>query len=251
MRDLLRSEIVKLRSVRTTWVLTTAAIVYPAMGMIGAATARDGQRPSLDVQTVADALKGGGQVAVVAALLLGILASVGEYRHGTIVPALLVTPQRVRLLVSKGLTAAALGAVIGVGTCVVAVGSAAWYLVANGADLATPADGDIAVTVGGVILAASLYGALGVAVGAVVRQQTAAVAGALFWVLLVENVLPIVVRRPELRQWLPGGAVARLFEPTADGLDLLPLWAAAASLVAVVTAASVVGAMVTARADIA
>jgi hypothetical protein len=59
----------------------------------------------------------------------------------------------------------------------------------------------------GVGLVLALYGPIGVAVGALVRNQIAAVVAALAWTFIVEQL--VVALWPEVGRWLPGGAPAR------------------------------------------
>jgi hypothetical protein len=59
---------------------------------------------------------------------------------------------------------------------------------------------------------ATLYAVIGAAVGALVKNQTAAVAGALIWVFAVENAIPLLLQNPGLKRWLPGGLSDRLLQ---------------------------------------
>lgn len=53
----------------------------------------------------------------------------------------------------------------------------------------------------------ALHALLGVGLGAVVRNTTAAVTIALVWVLVLEGVAPVVLRRPDMTELLPVGAI--------------------------------------------
>lgn len=68
-----------------------------------------------------------------------------------------------------------------------------------------------------VTLVATLYAVIGAAVGALVKNQTAAVAAALIWVFAVENAIPLFLHTPGLKHWLPGGLSDRLLQ-VADPL---------------------------------
>jgi hypothetical protein len=103
----------------------------------------------------------------------------------------------------------------------------------------------------GVGLVMALYGPIGVAVGALVRNQIAAVVGALAWTFIVEQL--VVALWPEVGRWLPGGAasaVLQLGEVATTRGDLLPPWAGALLLVAYAAVLSVVAARVTLRRDL-
>lgn len=94
-----------------------------------------------------------------------------------------------------------------------------------------------------------MYGALGVAVGAVVRNQTSAIVISLAWVLLVESLLVSLL--PEFGRWLPGGAASALTSTAVQTGDFLPMWAAALVLGVYVVGFSVAGARAVDQRDVA
>ena len=94
-------------------------------------------------------------------------------------------------------------------------------LVADGASV-DAFHGDVLVTVGGLLVASSLLGAIGVLLGLIVRSQVAAVVAVLTWALVLEGIVDVVVGGG-LRRWLPGGAAADL-----AGGGGQPMWSAAA-----------------------
>ena len=85
--------------------------------------------------------------------------------------------------------------------------------------------GDVAPVLLGGIAATALYAVVGVGVGSMVRNQTAAVAGAVVWVLVVEGLL--VSFAPDVGRWLPGGAATALSGVATANGGLLPMWGAA------------------------
>jgi ABC-2 type transport system permease protein len=100
VKDALRFEWVRLRTLRSTWWLTGISLVIagllglPALGVKGAATMTDYG----DVVT-----GGGGGVFLVSIMLsmIGIFAVGHEYRYGTIRPTLSALPRRSSLLAAK------------------------------------------------------------------------------------------------------------------------------------------------------
>lgn len=250
MTETMRSELLKLRTVRATWIIVAAAALYPLLGVLAAATAPEGQGAIPEATAVFDAIKGAGQLAAVAALLVGIMAAAGEYRHGTIVPSVLGTPRRSRFLISKIVVLAVLGVILGAAAAATATLSGVVYLAVEGTSV-TVSIGELILSGLGVAVAVALYAATGVAVGSLIRNQTVAVAAALVWVTVVENILPVVLRQPDLPRWLPGRAAERLFTAAATSADQIPLLGALAVLGGVAVVASILATVVTVSSDVA
>ncbi|MCY7365015.1 MAG: ABC transporter permease [Frankiaceae bacterium] len=251
MRALVRAEVLKLRTVALPlWLLlTTLALVLLGVlatiltaGLEGAPLQRDD--PQLLARAVASA--SGGNVVV---LVLGILALTQEFRFGTATPSFLVTPRRGRVLGAKLIAVSGLGLVFAVASVVVALVASLALLTARGDSTSWDSVGEVLL---GVVLVMVLYGPIGVAVGALVRNQIAAVVGALAWTFIVEQLL--VALLPSVGQWTPGGATAAVLQlgdlATAGGEDLLPVWAGALLLVAYAVVLSVLAARLTLRRDL-
>ena len=247
MTPLLRAEIRKTLTTRSALVLAGAVVAYPALSLLPAVTAAEA--PAVDGGTLLQVLRGGADVLAIAVLVLGILAAAGEYRHGTIVPYLLAAPQRARFLGAKLGSQAVVGATLPLGASVVGQVVGGAYLA--GRDV--PVDvfsADVFATVVGVTLVATLYAAIGTAVGVLVRNQTAAVAGALVWVFAIENVLPLVLHVPGLKRWLPGGASDRLLHLADSSAVSGSPWAALALLALLAAGLAAAAAATTRTADI-
>ena len=52
----------------------------------------------------------------------------------------------------------------------------------------------------------ALHGLAGVAIGTLIRSTAGAVGATFLRVFVVEGVIPVVARQPEIAHWLPGGA---------------------------------------------
>ena len=63
-----------------------------------------------------------------------------------------------------------------------------------------------------VMVAAAAYGVMGVALGLLLRNQTAALVVALVWQFVIEGVLPVLLQVPDMGKYLPGGAVSSMLE---------------------------------------
>lgn len=251
MSALVRAELLKLRTVALPYwlLLTTLAFVLLGVlatlltaGLEGAPLQRDD--PDLLARAVASA--SGGNIIV---LVLGILALTQEFRFGTATPSFLVTPRRGAVLAAKLLSTVLVGLLFAVVSLVFAL-AASWITITVRGD-ALRFDATVVEVMLGVGLVLALYGPIGVAVGALVRNQIAAVVAALAWTFIVEQL--VVALWPEVGKWMPGGAasaVLQLGEVATTRGDLLPVWGGALLLVAYAVVLSVVAAMVTLRRDL-
>jgi ABC-2 type transport system permease protein len=251
MTALVRAELLKLRTVRLPlWLLVTtlllvalsvAATVLTA-GVEGNPLQLDD--PELLARSVASA--SGGNVLLV---VLGILMLTQEFRFGTATPSFLTTPKRGLVVVAKLVAVVVAGAVFAVVSVLVALGLSLALIALRGDDAVF--DAAVLQVLGASVLVLLLYGPIGIGVGALVRNQIAAVVAALAWMFVLEQLL--VALLPEVGRWTPGGATASLLRlgdvATARG-ELLPAWAGALVLVAYALVLSAVGARLTLRRDL-
>ena len=122
------------------------------------------------------------------AALIGVMSICSEFRHGTIRPTFVFTPKRGRVLTAKVVTSLALGTFFGLITEALAFGTGAAVLAIRGADTVLSAHTFLLVALGSIGVTA-LMAALGVGLGAVVRNQVLAVIGLTVWFMVVENVV--------------------------------------------------------------
>ncbi len=215
MNATLTAELRKLRATRTT---TAAGLVVAgfsaALATANVLLAGKEQNPALDADTFQHVVRAPTAIVGFAMLVVGVLASAGEYRHNTIVPTLLAQPRRARLAVAKVQAVAVVGLVMAAMSAVVS-SAVGWVLLSSReaptADLGPVPSG--LVVLGGT---AALYGVLGVGLGLLLRNQAVAMTVALVWYFVVEQIAPLVLRAPHAQQWLPGGAAdafTRLGDP--------------------------------------
>lgn len=164
------------------------------------------------------------------ALILGARSVTDEFRHGTIAWTLLSVRERWRVVVAKAITAGLAAAGIALAAQAVMVGVAVALATAKGATIGLSAADAAAVV--RLSIASAAWAVLGVAVGALVRHQVAAVVGGLVWVLVVENLASGLLG--DAGRFLPGHAAHGVANAAAV-TDLLPTWTAAAVLLAYVT----------------
>jgi ABC-2 type transport system permease protein len=231
----LRAELLKQRSTRTNLSLFVAmlglvllaellhGLLLPAKNLDSAA----GQLMILDP---------GQLLGTLFAALLGAMSITGEVRHGTIRPTLLVSPERWRVIIAKVWASMLIGAGFGLAAAAVAAGATTAALRARGITIQLEA-GDYVLLLFGGAAAAALWAAIGVGVGAIVRNQVAALVGLCAWLLFVERLLLGDLADVNVGRFLPGAAAAAisgqqpetpLLAP-AVALGLLALYAAAAA----------------------
>lgn len=170
-------------------------------------------------------------------LTIGILVMAGEYRHRTIVQTYLAEPRRGQVLLAKLITVGVLGAALGAVMFGISYLEAVSIYAARGVHTLPV---DVTRLWLGAILASSVYGLLGVALGALTRNTVAAVLGGIAWSLVLENgILQNVV--PEVAKWLPTGAGVAVTSTGRVSVALLPPAVAALVLIgwaAVISAAA-------------
>ena len=247
MRALLRSELLKQRSTRTTLGLFAAMV-----GLVLLAVLLHGfglRAESLRDRHVQLMVLGRGEfLGVLFAALLGALSLTAEIRHGTIRPTLLFSPQRSRVVAAKVAVSMVIGTGFGLvaGAAAVAAGTAA--LRTRGIDVQLDRRDD-ALLIFGAAAAAALWGAIGVGIGAVIRNHVPALIGICAWLLFVEGLLAgDVSGLGDIGRLLPGSAAAAisgqdpgtLLAP-ATGLTLLAAYAGVAAWA---------GALLTSRRDV-
>jgi ABC-2 type transport system permease protein len=182
------------------------------------------------------------------AALLGALSVTGEFRHGTIRPTFLVTPQRGQVLAAKVGVSMLFGAGFGLAASGLAVGAGAASLGARDINLMLDG-GDLALLVAGGAAAGALWAAIGVGVGAVVRSQVPAVVGIAAWLLFVEGLLAGDALDLAAGRFAPGAA-AEAISGQDPGALLAPAFGALVLAVYVVVAAAA-GWMAMTRRDVA
>jgi ABC-2 type transport system permease protein len=248
MTGQLRSELLKQRTTRTSavllaWMVGLVALVVALHVLSFSATSLAQRHNQLRILGL------GTTIAALFAALLGAISTTAEFRTGTIRPTLLVTPRRTRVLAAKLVAGAIFGIGVGLLAEALTAGAEAAGLAARGIHIELTG-GDYAQLLGGGALAAALFAALGVGVGAIVRNQVPALIGLCVWLLLLEPLLLGDV--PSVAKYAPeaaAGAVAGAIESqVADSLVAPAL--GIALLAAYAALAGLAGALVLARRDI-
>jgi hypothetical protein len=166
--------------------------------------------------------------------LVGAMSITGELRHGTIRPTFLITPRRGRVIAAKIVSSGLVGIVFGLVAVGAAVGVGSAALAARGIPI-TLDGSDYALMPAGGVAAAALWAAIGLGLGALLRNQVATLVAIFLWVFFVENLL--LDFAPGAGRFAPGAAAAAITGLDRDtllapafGALLLVLYAAAAAV---------------------
>jgi ABC-2 type transport system permease protein len=245
MTELIRAELGATRSNPTTWWLLLAVVAIGVVGTLAPLIATDATGAELLTdQRLQEAMHGAAAGASLV-LVAGIIGMAGEWRWGQATQTFLTTPRRHRVVGAKLVVYLGVGGVFGLSAGAASAATAwAWYR-AN--DLALPFDRSaVWLTLLGCLAVSVVFGALGVAVGAVVRNVVTGVVGALAWQVLIEPAL--FAASPSIFKWLPGMASFALRRQPADGL--LGMGSAATILLVVLMGAIALGSWIVERSDV-
>lgn len=253
MAALIAGEYRKLASTRLWWLLLIAALALTALyaGLnIAFTDDPDNFAPHLSTpegQRLLIAIA--GTPATTFGAVLAAIGLTAEFRHRTATVTFLATPHRARVISAK----LAVYGVVGAGYAAACVGlvvamSVPW-LASKGIDLSLTRPG-MPGTVLGVIAAGAAFGLLGVAVGALLRDQVATVVGLLVYRFVAE---PIVTSIPALHTWtlyLPGSAASALAGSTLENREFLEPAAGGLVLVGYLVVLVTAGVVLSSRRDI-
>jgi ABC-2 type transport system permease protein len=235
----IRAELLKVRSTRTTLGLALGMLALVLLFVV--LTGLLGSAHSLSTKEDQRQLFAIGSFAGVFAALAGVLLVTSEYRFGTIRPTFLFTPRRSRVLGAKLIASLLAGLVFGV--VGVGLGLAVGSVILSGRGIsAVLSGGELALLAGGSLTAIALWGAIGVGVGMIVRNQVGSVIGLLAWAFVVDNLLFGLA--PSVGKFMPtqaedglvGLTTAHLL-PSVAGGAVLVAWAALLAAAGLILAA--------------
>ena len=247
---LVSAELLKVTSTKLWLGMLVGVVLFIGIGVAATILAPEAQGVPVPRLTTPEGMRNvfaqaGG--AYLFAIVIGTMGMTQELRHQTLTSTLLAEPHRNKVMVAKMAAYAVIGAIYG------AVGVAFGYALAlallpfkEHAELPVTAMWQIA---GGAVLGCALFAVLGVALGALIRNQIAAILGVLVWVLIIEAL--VVSFLPKIGKWLPGGALNGILQATGPNNEsYLPVWGASLVLIGWTALFALAAAATTQRRDV-
>jgi ABC-2 type transport system permease protein len=247
MSALVRSEFLKVQTVRSWWAYLIVIVLLAGLATAAEIGSTEQIRGTVDFQvTLVDAVG----IAALIAIILGITVVTSEFRHGTITPTSLVEPRRERVLAAKAVSSG----LIGVGFALLALATIAvvaliWLPLVDADVLLL--ERDVLTRAAQLVLLTVLWALMGVAIGAVVHSQVAALVGTLVWIFIGETLLWGLfglLDQEGVTAYLPFRAL-----DSADGTheaDMLGYWPGVAVSLAWIAALGAAGVVRTVRRDL-
>jgi ABC-type transport system involved in multi-copper enzyme maturation permease subunit len=196
MSALLEAELLKLRTTRTFVTLVGVALTLSLLVVVLTAVLQH-RFTERDLRTLfASDLIG------LFILLLGVMGMAGEWRHRTITSSVLAAPDRLRLLGAKVISYTVAGAVLSliVTVTIMIVGT----IILSTRDKTTLDAVQLLDVMWRNLVTGAFLGALGVCIGALLRNQVVAIVGVLIVAFVVEPTLINLV--PNVGRFTPIGA---------------------------------------------
>lgn len=198
MTTLLKAELLKLRTTRTFVALTAVALGTSLLIVVLVSLLSEPTEETVLAEVFTS------DTSSLFITVLAVIGITGEWRHHTIISSILAMPDRLRFLIAKTFAFAAAGIVLSIliSIAIAIVG----YVILSARDLPTPELGELLGQLARNILIAGLLGALGVGIGAVVRNQVVAIVGLLVFSFAIEPA--VLALAPEVGRLGPFSALA-------------------------------------------
>ena len=240
---LVRAEVLKLRSTRTVLGIVLGMVLLIALLIVAVLSAGDaaklsgtaGARRTLSLTTTGS----------VFALCLGIIGMAGEYRHGTLGHMLIAAPRRWQIILAKLIAYFVAGALLGLLAFALALALGAGVTAIRGESLSLSGSLPLKIALGSMV-GFGLFGAIGVGLGALVKEQVPALLIGIGWTQIVELVLSGAA--PDISKYFPGGLLGALMRSSTK--DVLPQGSSALLLLAYTALIGGAGLLVARRRDL-
>ena len=213
MPDLLRAELLKLTTVRTTWVIVGIGLIGEALfaGLFSGLASDEEFRIVVDV---ADVERGVGLLMTML-LVLGVMAITNEFRHQTASTTFLASPRRYPVMIAK------LGALtifcLLTGLVYVALNAGLALPLLSGRGVELPSPQESVEVYAGVVLSFLLLSGFGLGIGAIVRNQAGAIVTSLSFFFLISPLSELLPGDADI--YFPSKAIGSLHGSAEEGLS--------------------------------
>lgn len=218
MINLMRSEWIKVRTVRVNYVLGIIAAAFPIVivGLVTALTKNEREVARDFVGAVTGTM-------VLTSILLGVIGALNltsEFSHNTIRATFAAAPQRTRVLLAKAivtlLSTLVISAIIEFLTYM--VGS----VILSSRDADVVLDGSDKAALLGAVILAGMLSMLGFGLGLLIRNSPATITLLILWPLLLEGILQGVLSAAGIEEptpWLPYQSAILMANPDLSSQD--------------------------------
>jgi ABC-2 type transport system permease protein len=233
MIHLLRAEWRKVITTRLGWGMLLGAMALAALGVVAQIASNSSRgNITLPLSTAATqrSIAASAGSAYLFSVVVGIILITTEFRHFTSRPTFLIEPRRGLVIVAKLIVAALVGIIYGVACAAVTAAIMAPWLGAMGITIHWVENGVLLSMLGDLVVIA-IFAVVGIGVGVLVRNQIAAVIGALVYLFVLEPLIDIIPVVQNVYPYLPGAAAGAItgasrgnlahLDPVQGGLVLL------------------------------
>lgn len=221
----IRSEWIKLWSVRSTW-WTVAALVILGAGLTTLMCWGNADWLASDDadESPGSFITWGMMIAQVCAVIVGVLAVTSEYGTGMIRTTLAATPSRGRVLAAKAIVVTGVMFVVGTATALLGYFGGNYFLDREGIGMAL--EGDVARAMYGSGLFMAGLALFSLALGFIVRHTAAAISIVLALVFVIGNMVLLIPGElgDFITKVMPGNAGGEIATPVSFNPDLMGPW---------------------------
>lgn len=212
----LAAEFRKLWTTRTgLWLTLLTVLITLAISILVGTLSNDNDNP---VDNLVNTVAFSAQWGYIFAAVLGIIGITGEYRHMTVTPTFLSVPKRGVVVTVKLVTYLVWGAVLGALSSFISVLLTKAILSSRDLASVSLSNDRVQHAVWGSLLAVAIFGVIGVGLGALLRNQIAAIVVLLGFLFIIQNLLLIPALQPAYR-FMPG-TLASVISGTDIGSDV-------------------------------
>lgn len=246
----LAAEFRKLLTTRTGFWLTLLSVLIAAAISILAASLSD-PKTSNAVDNLVNTIAFSAEWGYIFSAVLGIIGLTGEYRHMTVTPTFLSVPKRGIVVSVKLVTYLVWGAVIGVLDTIVATVLSMSIMSARNFGNVSLSMSRVQDSMTGALIAIAVFGVIGVGLGALLRNQIAAIIVLLGFLFIIQNILLIPAIRSAYK-YMPG-ALAGVITGTTDTGGTIDLFGRNTSILLLVAYGigfAIIGSLLTVSRDV-